>query len=156
MIVIGIGNEFRGDDAAGLAAARLLRKQLSAEVRVIEQSGDGGTLLNAVQNEDTVIVLDAVQSGAPPGTIHRLCANQDRIPRGLFPHSTHSFGVAEAIALAQSLQMLPSRLLIYGIEGENFAFTTRLSAHVRGAVRRVTREVADLAGRPAGQRRSRR
>ena len=34
MIVIGIGNDFRGDDAAGLAAARLLRNRLSADVRV--------------------------------------------------------------------------------------------------------------------------
>ncbi len=145
MIVIGIGNDFRGDDAAGLAAARLLRNRLSADVRVLEQSGDGGTLLNAVQDEDTVIVLDAVQSGAPPGTIHRLCVNRDRIPRGLFSHSTHTFGVAEAIALARSLQTLPSTLVIYGIEGENFAFKTGLTTRVKAAVRRVTREVANLA-----------
>jgi hydrogenase maturation protease len=156
MVVIGIGNEFRGDDAAGLAAARLLRNSLSEDVHVIEQSGDGAALLDAVQDEDTVILLDAVQSGAPPGTVHRLCANRDRIPRRLFSHSTHSFGVAEAIALGQSLHSLPSSFLIYGIEGENFAFKVGLSDRVKEAVKRVSREVANIAGPPALRRRARR
>ncbi len=45
-----------------------------------------------------------------------------------------------------SLHSLPSRLLIYGIEGENFAFKVGLSAKVQRAVQRVSREVATIAG----------
>ena len=69
--IIGVGNDWRGDDAVGLVAARCLRASVSG-VRVLELDGDPGTLLDAWASAGEAIVIDAVRSGAAPGTIHRL------------------------------------------------------------------------------------
>ena len=55
--------------------------------------------------------------------------------------STHAFGVAEALELARALNRLPPCLLIYGIEGKNFAMGTGLSPEVRTAAFEITKLV---------------
>ena len=55
--------------------------------------------------------------------------------------STHALGLAEAVELARSLGRLPQRVVVYGIEGESFAFGKGLSAAVAAAADRVTEEV---------------
>jgi hydrogenase maturation protease len=59
----------------------------------------------------------------------------------LFPCSTHAFGVAEAIELARVLQQLPSRLVVYGVEGAHFDIGCDLSAAVLQAVPEVVQQV---------------
>ena len=58
-----------------------------------------------------------------------------------FNFSTHGFGVAEAVELARSLNQLPPQLIIYGIEGKNFADGFGLSPEVEGAAAQVVRRV---------------
>jgi hydrogenase maturation protease len=129
-LIIGIGNEYRCDDAAGLIVARRLKERLAESVNVLEQSGDGAALMGAWQGAKTVIIIDAVTSGAAPGTIHRFDANTRPIPKGDFRYSTHAFGVAEAIELSRALGEFPRSLGGYGIEGKNFAaWLVRLGIH---------------------------
>jgi hydrogenase maturation protease len=141
--IIGIGNAFRSDDGAGIAVARSLRQRLSAEVAVIEQSGEGTALLEAWKGARAVVLVDAVQSGAAPGTIHRLDAYTDQIPPTLFRYSTHAFSVAEAVQLARALNQLPPRVVVYGIEGRNFSAGEALSAEVAEASATVAARVLD-------------
>ena len=140
-VVIGVGNEYRGDDGAGITVARLLRERLKAQARVIEESGEGTALLDAWRGAATVILVDAVQSGAAPGTVHRFDASENPVPSGVFPCSTHAFGVAEAIEMARAFHELPPRLIVYGIEGENFANATGLSPTVERSVAQVADRV---------------
>jgi len=140
-LVIGVGNEYRGDDGAGIAVARLLRNQLPSQVRILEQSGEGTSLLDSWRAAASVVLVDAVQSGAAPGTIHRFDASQAPVPAGLFPCSTHAFGVAEAIEMARALHELPSRMVVYGIEGADFADGNGLSPAVQRAVAQVAAQV---------------
>ena len=133
-LIIGIGNEYRGDDAAGLIAARRLKERLADSVTVLEQGGDGAALMEVWRGAETVIIIDAATSGAPPGTILRFEANARQIPQETFRCSTHAFGVVEAIELARALGRLPRRLVVYGIEGKNFAAGARLSTEVEQAV----------------------
>lgn len=129
-IFIGVGNPFRSDDAAGGAVVRCLRGEIPSNIKVLEETGDGAELLEAWEGADCVILVDAVQSGAPPGTIHRLDARTEKLP-GWFSHSsTHTFGVAEAIELARTMGDLPERLIVYGIEGLDFSAGTQLSPEV--------------------------
>ncbi len=51
-----------------------------------------------------------------------------------FHYSTHAFSVAEAVELARALDQLPSRLILYGIEGRDFSAGERLSPEVGAAV----------------------
>jgi hydrogenase maturation protease len=146
-LVIGLGNSWRGDDGAGPAVARGLLDEVPARVRVYEREPVG--LIEDWAGADAVIVVDAVSSGAPPGTIHRLDPLSEPIPAALSQGSTHAFGLAETIELARTLHRLPQRLTVYGIEGERFAAGEQLSPPVSAAVEAVREELRDLLGKSA-------
>jgi len=149
MLIIGLGNQYRRDDAAGLVAARRLKEAAPAHVRVLEESGEGTALMESWQGADTVILIDALDSGAKPGTVRRLDAHREPIPTRFFHYSTHAFGVAEAIELARVLGQLPPRLIVYGIEGRTFEAGLGLSPEVEKAARElVERVLGDLCCDP--------
>jgi hydrogenase maturation protease len=142
VIVIGMGNAWRGDDGAGLAVARRLRERAPETLSVVEHEGEPVGLIEAWAGVREALVLDAVSSGAAPGTIHRLDARRERLPVELFRGSTHAFGLAEAIELARVLERLPERLLVYGVEGECFATGNGLSPEVERAVEELVEELS--------------
>ena len=147
IVAIGIGNEYRSDDGVGIAIARRLRERFLTKITVLEESGEGATLIDSWKGATWVMLVDAVRSGAPPGTIHRLDACAAPVPTGFFHYSTHAFSVAEAIELARSLDQLPPHLIVYGIEGENFAAGEELSTAVEQAIEAVVERAAeDLRG----------
>lgn len=129
-LLIGVGNEFRSDDALGILVAREIRRRSFPGVEVVERSGEGTALMDTWAGADLVVVVDAICSGKAPGVIHRLDAAHDEIPRGLFHYSSHSFGLAEAIAMSRELSLLPGRMVVYGIEGKEFGEGVGLSDQV--------------------------
>ena len=141
MVVIGIGNHYRRDDAAGLVVAQRLRQQAPAGVTVIEHEGEPTALLEAWKDAGAVFLIDAVFSGAEPGTIHRLDAQAEAIPQELFRFSTHAMSVAEAIELARTLALLPPKLVVYGIEGKDFRTGAGLSPEVERGVPELVEQV---------------
>ena len=145
-LVIGIGNVFRCDDGVGLIVAQRVREKVSPAVKVLEASGEGAALMEAWKDTDSVILIDAVHSGAKPGTIHRLDAHTQPIPSKYFHYSTHAFSVAEAMELARALDQLPPRLVIYGIEGKTFEAGEKLSPEVGQAVDRVVKLILKELG----------
>ena len=140
-LIIGVGNEDRGDDGAGLAVARRARDAAPATVRVCESNGDGAALLNLWQGADAVWLVDAVRSGAPPGAMHRVDVHATALPSYRFGSSSHAFGVAQAVELARQLHRLPARFTIIGIEGRNFSLGSRMSPEVAQAVELVVQEL---------------
>ena len=88
-----------------------------------------------------MILVDAVHSGGEPGTIYRIDAQAEEIPRSFFHYSTHAFSVAEAIEMARALGQLPRRLIIYGIEGKNFASGIGLSPEIGTAAEETAHRV---------------
>jgi hydrogenase maturation protease len=129
-LLIGVGNEFRNDDALGILVAREIRRRNIPGVTVVERSGEGTALMDTWAGAELVIVVDAIFSGKAPGVIHRLDGAHDEIPRGFFHYSSHAFGVAEAVGMARELNVLPSRVIIYGIEGKEFGEGVGLSDQV--------------------------
>ena len=144
MIVIGVGNAWRGDDAAGLMVARRLRGTVAAR----EQEGDGAGLLEAWAGARHVVVVDAAAGDAAPGSVRRFDARAAPLPARFLRSSTHAFGVADAVELARALDRLPERLEVYAIEGASFAAGAPLSPAVAAAID----ELADLlAAEAAGE-----
>ncbi len=143
IVIIGVGNEYRSDDGAGIAVARRLRALFPTGVTVLEESGEGAALIQAWQGAAWVMLVDAVRSGAPPGTVHRLDAWAASVPTGFFHYSTHALSVAEAVELARSLDQLPPHLVVYGMEGENFGAGLELSPAVEQAVEAVVERLAE-------------
>ena len=78
VLVIGVGNDYRGDDAVGLIVARRIREMNLPQVQVIESDGEFTRLMESWKDAESVILIDAVQSGVAPGTIHRFDANEQK------------------------------------------------------------------------------
>ena len=145
VLVIGIGNEFRCDDGAGLRVVRELAARNLPGVVVWEGQG----LVGDWQGFARVYLVDAVSSGAPPGTVHRLDGHRDRIEPEMFRTSTHALGVAEVVELARQIGGLPEVLVIYGIEGKNFSAGNYLTPEVARAVRELTNTlVREISSEP--------
>jgi hydrogenase maturation protease len=140
-LIIGLGNEYRCDDAVGLVVARRLKEVAPEHVRVLEESRGGAALMESWKDADAVILIDAVHSGAKPGILHRLEAHRQPIPTGFFRCSTHAFSVAEAIELARALGQLPRCLIVYGIEAKTFEAGLGLSPEVEKAAQEVVERV---------------
>ena len=144
-LVIGVGNEWRGDDAAGLLVARQLRSHVQTSCAVLEHDGEGAALMELWKCWDAVVVVDAVRSGAEPGTVYRCDAISQPLPTKIRHGSTHAFSLGEAIELGRALNQLPRHLVVYAIEGQNFEAGDRLSSQVEGVISavadRILREV---------------
>lgn len=136
-LLIGVGNPYRGDDAIGLWVAERLEQRADLTAQVCSASGEGAALLELWQGVERAIVVDAARSGAAPGKIFRFEAHRQVIPTRFFHYSTHAFSVAEAVELARALGQLPPRLILYGIEGEDFRAGQGLSPCVRDAAEMV-------------------
>jgi hydrogenase maturation protease len=136
-LVVGIGNAYRGDDGVGLAVVRHLRKREVRDIEILEAGGDCTSLIESWGRAEIVVLVDALQSGARPGSISRFCLNREPFPTEHSRHSTHAFGLAEVIELARALDRMPPSLIVYGVEGKNFQAGAELSPAVREAVPKV-------------------
>jgi hydrogenase maturation protease len=136
VVVIGVGNALRGDDGAGPALAAALRaRRAGAGVRVVEHDGEALGLIAAWDGARAAVIVDAVRSGAAPGTVVRHDASARALPAGTHgTASTHAIGVAAAIELGRALGRLPPRLVVYGVEGAEFATGAPLSEPVAAVV----------------------
>jgi hydrogenase maturation protease len=132
--VIGIGNEYAHDDAAGLLVARGLRSEARVGVEVLEQSGEGAALMESWKGACHVVVIDAARCGTWPGTVHRFDARHEPLPAQFFQGSTHAFGLYQAVEVARSLNQLPYTLIVYAIEGRDFAAGIGVSPEVEAAI----------------------
>jgi hydrogenase maturation protease len=142
--VIGVGNSYRRDDGAGLAVAKQVRARESG-VRVEACEQEPSRLIDAWAAADVAVVVDAVSSGAAPGTVHRFDASAAAVPASVFRGSTHALGVGEVIEVARALGRLPARVLVYGIEGEEFTAGRGLTPAVAAAVESLVPELVKEA-----------
>ncbi|HET9609387.1 MAG TPA: hydrogenase maturation protease [Acidimicrobiales bacterium] len=151
IVVVGVGNSWRGDDGAGPAVAAALRGRLGpgvpgAPVAVVDLDGEAARLVDAWDGADLAVVVDAVRTGAPPGTLHRLDACDVHASATA---SSHALGVQHAVALARALGRLPRRLVLVGVEGADFGHGTQLSDPVAAAVEPASRLVVGVVAEAA-------
>lgn len=143
-LVAVLGHPLCGDDAVGTLVADRLRAVAGVEVVRV---GDPTDLLNLCPGYERVVVVDAVCSGAPPGTLHRWDVGTAPLPeRGFRGLSTHGLGLREVVDLARSLGLLPPRMVVLGVEGRSFQLGAPLSEEVRQALDRLLEWVLEEAG----------
>lgn len=143
VVVIGVGNRLRGDDAAGPAVADRVRAHAprSVDVRICEQ--EPSRLLDALAGAEVAFIVDAVSTGAAPGTLHRFDASSEAVPSRELRSSTHALGVGESLELARALGRLPGRTVVFGIEGSDFLAGGDLSGAVAEGVERAAASVLE-------------
>jgi hydrogenase maturation protease len=116
-IVVCIGNELIADDAAGFEVF----KRLGYLKARLEYCAVGGIdILPLLDGESDMIVVDAVQLGAAPGTVHVL--PWDDLPQNSTAISAHGLGLRETIEIGRMLfpEKMPERITLVGIEGRCF------------------------------------
>lgn len=143
-LVIGVGNDFAGDDAAGRLVARALAGRPGIDVA--ESHGAAADLVTLMEGRSQVLIVDACRSGAAPGTVHQLNTKAGELPGWLRSVSSHGIGVAEAVALARALGVLPPGLEIWAIEGTTFGTGDDVTWAVQRAIQTVAAQIAGQAG----------
>ncbi len=112
--MIGIGSPY-GDDQVGWHVISALETEpLPAGVRLVRCDAPARQLLQFVQDTRQAILIDAVHSGAAPGTIHRWTG--DTLAQAQSALSSHGLDVTSTLALGKTLGVLPPQLVLYGIE----------------------------------------
>lgn len=158
-LVVGLGQTDRGDDGVGPAVVRVVADRLgdAAGVHVLAHE-DPTALLDLWAGHDQVVVVDAVVTGSPAGTLHRRDLGAEAPPLSADGWAaaghggTHAFGLATAVQLARALHRLPAHVLVIGVEAGCLDIGAPLSAPVAAAVEPaaalVWEEVAtDVSGR---------
>jgi hydrogenase maturation protease len=146
ILVIGIGNEMRGDDAAGLLAAMKLRELRPEGITVKSCCRDGSTLLILWEGYDDVILIDAISGEEPAGSVHVIDMHTTEYTEEIFRASSHSIGLFETIKLAGYVGKVPERLILYGIGGNNFTVGDEPSPEVVAGVDRVVSMILERRG----------
>lgn len=152
--VIGIGNPYRHDDAAGMVVLTALRQRFGTDerVRLVELDGEPVRLIQAWDGSDSVVIVDAVKSLRPAGTIHRYTADglTGATADGVALGGGHLLGLGEAIDLARALGRLPRSLDVLGIEGADFELGEGLSDPVADAcilaAQQLSEQIEQLLG----------
>jgi len=121
-LIVCIGNELVADDGVGwVVYERLRESDLPENVRLVFLGLGGIDLLEEIDGEEVLVVVDGVQLGAAPGTIHELGWEQlpGTSPR---PVSGHGIGIREAISVGRKLypERVPKEIFLVGIEGQCF------------------------------------
>lgn len=151
-LVVGVGNEDRSDDTVGLLVARALLAAGPDTTDVVELR-DVCDVLDVWDGYDTVVVVDAVRTGAEPGVLHVLdLATTDRLPETGSEASTHVVGIDTVVRLARQLGRLPEDLHLVGVETAQFTRGAPPSAAVIDAVPRAVAAIEALLAQRAGVR----
>jgi hydrogenase maturation protease len=151
VVVAAMGSEYRRDDGAGLAAMAMVAEQCP-DVLVGGPLCDPLDVLGMWDGADLAVIIDAVSSGAPPGTVHlvELDPALSRPPgddqRSVGPNSTHGIGLVGVYRLARAIGRAPAKVVVVGIEGLDFGQGVGLNAAVQEGVTHATRHVVELIG----------
>lgn len=141
-VIFCIGNELIADDAVGFEVHR----RLCGIGARLEYLGVGGIdLLSRLEGETDMIVVDAVQFGADPGTVHLL--PWDELPAASTEISAHGLGLRETVEIGRILypERMPQRITLVGIEGRCFNETRdRMTPEVAQAIDLAVAKIAEL------------
>ncbi len=147
-LVLGLGNELRGDDGLGPAVVRALTAHhgLPSEVKVLDGGLAGVETVLLLKGARRAIIVDAAEQGLAPGAWRRLplAAVLEHAARN-GGGSWHAAGLAEALALGQALDVLPLNLVVYAVQPQRADFAPGLSEPLQAAIPLLCEQIlADL------------
>lgn len=110
ILVLALGNDIMGDDAAGIDAARILRKEFGSRINIFEVSSAGFLLLDIMEGYEKVLILDSIPAAevGKAGAIREL----DKVDLSRkFSTSPHYVGLPELMELAGRLDIKFPRII---------------------------------------------
>lgn len=136
-LILGLGNPLITDDSVGLRVVEALGPLLAdrADVELSEDYWGGLQLMERMIGFDRVIVVDAIQTGAAPGTIHRLSVDGIPTQRSASAHDVNLATALEFGRLAGASLPANERIWLVGIEAEDvLSFAEQCTPAVEAAV----------------------
>lgn len=149
LLIIGLGNLICQDDGLGIAAVNMVgaRYEVPDGAALMDGGTLGLSLLPFIEEAGTVIMLDAIRSDEPPGSLVRLVGD-DVLPAVATRLSPHQIGVVDLLDGARLRDRLPDRIVLWGIVPECIDLGLERSAAVERClpdlVERAVEEAATL------------
>jgi hydrogenase maturation protease len=141
--VVGVGSP-QGDDAVAWDVVRQLQAIPGDGVEFFQVDG-GQRLLEILDGSGSLILIDAMSSGAETATIRRLEWPDSNL-EVMRPGSTHDMNPGQALRLADTLGLVAERIIIFGIEARQFSPSAELSAEISAAIPELIRQIAKELG----------
>ena len=139
--IVGCGSA-NGDDRVGaMTIDALRRRDVGGASLHLARGGD--ELLDLLDGHGTLILIDAMVSGAAAGVVHELTWPHPRLQQ-LRPGSTHDLNPAAALLLAEALGVLPPRVIILAVEAAQFTPAAPPSEAVADGITRLQQRVHEL------------
>lgn len=131
--VIGIGNLLRADDGVGIHVVRILREE-RPDIEAVDMSTANIEILEYIRGRDNVVIIDAIKTGAEPGTIHKIIPEEV----GSFDFArSHSLNISGVLKLGFQLypKEMPKKLIILAVEVQEItSFSDKLTSNVQRAI----------------------
>ncbi|NOT09952.1 MAG: HyaD/HybD family hydrogenase maturation endopeptidase [Gemmatimonadales bacterium] len=143
-LILGLGNPLMGDDGVGVAAVGKLREawELPADVTVVDGGTWGMNLLPLIESAGRLILVDAIDTGAAPGTLTVL--ERHELPKlFVLKLSPHQIDLREVLALAEWRGALPAYLVAVGVQPRRVEMDLALSPEVAAALGKLVDLVVD-------------
>ncbi len=133
--MLGLGNVLCSDDGLGIAAVTELQRGYTppAGVEIMDGGTLGLSLLPILMDAESVILVDAIDTGEAPGTPVRV-EGSDVIPAARERLSPHQVGVADLLDGATLCESYPSRVVLLGIVPGSTGLGTTLAPNVAAGV----------------------
>ncbi len=156
VLVLGAGNILLSDEGIGVRVIEALeaRYDVPDTVEILDGGTCGMDLLDVIAGRDHLIIVDAVNTGSPPGTLVRL--RDADIPAAFRTKSSpHQLGLQDVLAMLQLLETAPRHVTVVGVQPASLDLGLELSPIIAGRLDEMADMVlAELArlGHPARPR----
>jgi hydrogenase maturation protease len=121
ILVLGIGNILLRDEGIGVHVINELQNMpLPENIEVVDGGTAGADLLDILAERQKIIIIDAIKSDSPPGTVLRFTLN-DIENADKASMSMHDIGIPETLQMAKMIGVMPEEIVFFGITPENLS-----------------------------------
>lgn len=142
ILVLGLGNSLMNDDSVGVRAVERLQSdyRFPESVKVVDGGTLGLDLLPFIEECDKLLIIDALEMKAAPGTVFRL--EGEEVPRAFASKlSVHQMGLQDLLAVADLQGYAPRELVVWGVQPGCIEMNMELTPEVAEAMDELHRAV---------------
>ena len=135
ILVLGLGNLLMSDDSIGVRIVQQLQQNFRVPegVTIVDGGTLGLDLLPYIEEADQLLIIDALEMQAEPGSLFRL--EGDEVPRAFASKlSVHQMGLQDLLAVAELQGYAPQKLVVHGIQAGSIEMKLELSPPVAAAM----------------------
>jgi len=135
ILILGVGNILLMDEGVGIRAVEQLEKRyaFSDDVELLDGGTSGIELLRYICDREYLMIIDAIKSGHPPGTVLRV--EGEDVPKKFMTRiSPHQIGLSDLLAAALLTDELPDHMLLLGVEPGSMEMKLGLTREVAAAM----------------------